>query len=130
MMLPSRVVTRRCATRRSFIRWRSGDEVLVRSHRGRAGRHHVGGRGLLGGADPACSQYPDHDALLGDDHAAIPSLCERLLRRHPGGAAWRAGGYITPQGVEESGIGAHHLGGTQVGVLAIGRIVSPLQREL
>jgi hypothetical protein len=40
-----------------------GGEVLVGSHGGRAGLHHLGCRGLLAGADPVGSRHPGHGAL-------------------------------------------------------------------
>jgi hypothetical protein len=69
-----------------------GVEVFVGSHGGRAGLHHLGSRGMLGGADPAGPQDPDHGALSCDDHAAVPSVCACLLHRQPGPSRLPASG--------------------------------------
>lgn len=111
-----------------------GVEVLVRSHGGRAGLHHLGSRGLLASADPVGSQQPDHGALPGDDHAAVPSLGACSLQRRPGGGAGSTGGHVTPDGVEDPAAGLPGPDGGEAGSdpvdLAEGVVVDGREPEL
>ena len=86
------------------------------------------------GADPAGSQHPDHGALPGDDHAAVPSPGACLLQRRPGGGAGRAGGHVAPDGVEDPAAGLPCPDGGQTGSdpvdLAEGVVVDGREPEL